>query len=206
MKRLGVLVFAICCAVCQLYSQSTTVKNGPFGFYYGETKAEIIKAVGQGAVGLITDTALIVKTAPKPYRNVWMYTLHVSPTKGLLRIVVSGLPIDTNPAGEQLKNEFQSISSDLISVYGQPTRRYDLVKPGSNWKEPGDWMKGVAEEERVLINVWVAGENGLSLPNHIVAIECNAKAFDSTKGYVLFEYEFEGWDEFAKEQERQSVL
>jgi len=207
MKRLGILVFAICCAVVPSYSQSTTEKNGPFGFYYGETKDEIIKAVGQSAVLPLTDTIITVYAAPKPYRNAWFFTINVSPTKGLLRIAASLALVNTNPSGEQLRNEFQSISSELISVYGQPTDGYDLVKPGTKWKEPGDWMMGVAEDERVLANDWIAGRYGRSLPNHIALIGCTAKSLGSTTGYVLLEYQFEGFDEFEAEQNRKdSVL
>ena len=69
----------------------STCYAGPFGFNYGETRSEVIAAVGASHVkpGHIKE-ALILDTAHKLHPNFVSYDLIFSPTKGLIKIIALG--------------------------------------------------------------------------------------------------------------------
>jgi hypothetical protein len=126
--------------------------------------------------------------------------LYFSPTKGLLKIVAVGKNVDTNNAGEQLKEAFHKLQSALGETYGE-AKTYDHLAAGSIWNEPRDWMMGMVKKDRELFSMW--DQDGKSQDNHLSAVVLEANALNSETGYLRIIYEFVGWDEQADANKRQ---
>jgi hypothetical protein len=190
----GVLFIAV--AFCSFYSLSHAQEThkGPFGFCFGETKQDVIAAVGDKAVLEDVDDTLRLSKAPQPFAGIRSYLLLFSPKKGLLKIQASSGFLDVNDSGDQLKEEFHRIESALISVYGTPTKQYDLLRKDSELNKSNEWMASLLYEDRILVSFWQG-----SFPDHVSAIKVDATALNVSSGYISFEYEFEGFDEYVEE-------
>ena len=198
----GALFLAVAFCFSNLLSQAQAVHKGPFGFYYGETKQDVIAAVGDEAVLEDDDDTLRLSKAPQPFAGIRSYLLLFSPKKGLLKIQASSGFLDVNDSGDQLKEEFHRIESALISVYGTPTKQYDLLRKDSELNKSNEWMASLLYEDRILVSFWQG-----SFPDHVSAIKVDATALNASSGYISFEYEFEGFNEYVEENKhRENVV
>lgn len=192
---------AVSCVFCSIapaqavQSVSGGSKTGPFGFYYGETREQIIASIGKSAVTKIVGARLDVSTAPKPYHGIESYILWVSPERGLLKIIAVGDNIETNDSGDQLIQAYRQVQTALVSVYGTPTHDFDFLKVESIWKEPNEWMMGLLKKDRYLDTSWDGDKT--NLPNHLSDVSVDTIALRTDTGYLKITYEFEGWDAFV---------
>jgi hypothetical protein len=92
--------------------------------------------------------------------------------------------IQVNSFGDQLKEEFKTIASQLEERYG-PSETADFVKEGSVWRDPDDWMMGLRQKERVLQKFWKAPAKAPSLS----AIQLSAEAQGGSQGYLTVTFE-----------------
>ena len=166
------------------------VRTGPFGFWYGMTKEQVIALVGKEAINKAVDDKLQLTAAPKGHPAFETYSLIFSPTQGLLKIVAIGKDIQTNDFGDSVKTAFTDLRDVISKTYGPP-KSIDFVKRGSLWTDARDWMTGLLKEERSLAALW---DNA---PNHIRGVILEANALSTSKAYLRLSYEFEGWDEYA---------
>jgi hypothetical protein len=196
-KALAVLLFVLSVSIMPARSQEAA-KTGPFGFYFGETREQVLAEVGPKAVKDSKANSLGVTTAPKPYPGIEEYVLFFSPKSGLLKIVALGEDIDTNDSGDQLQSAFKRIETGLVSVYGQPSSKFDFLKSGSIWSESNDWMMGLVKQDRSLDDYWIVKE-GAILPNHIHVLCINAVGLSRGKGFLKICYEFDGWEAYTDE-------
>jgi hypothetical protein len=190
------LFFAAAFCIMHSLSHAQDAHKGPFGFYYGETKQDVIAAVGDGAVLEDEDDLLRLSKAPQPFAGIRSYLLLFSPKKGLLKIQASSAFLDVNDSGDQLKDEFHRIESALISVYGTPTKQYDFLHKNSKLDKKNEWMTSLLNEDRVLISFWQG-----SYPDHVSAIKVDATALNTSSGFISFGYEFEGFHDYVQENE-----
>src|SRR5438067_137324 len=91
--------------------QAESSISGPFGFFFGMTKEQVIRLVGQSAVKEITDEGQTIRltTAPRPHPAFDYYLVVISPDRGLLKIVAVGNTIQTNGYGDDLKSAYNEI-------------------------------------------------------------------------------------------------
>lgn len=176
---------------------------GPFGFEYGMTKEQVVELVGEKALEETRGNNYQFSTAPKPHASFETYMVVISPRAGLIRIKAISKTIETNIYGDDVKEEFHNILQALTTTYGKG-ENYDFLRAGSIWNEPQDWMVGLLKDERTLAASWrLQGHE-----SHMTAILLQAKGLSRDSGYITLDYEFEGFAEYMKEEEKkeQSVF
>ena len=167
--------------------------EGPFGLEAGLTKKNIEDMIGAelkpfpDSVNLYTSDKL-----PKQNANFGMYGLLISPKSGLCEIRAVGRDIATDSHGLALKSKFEDLNGSLSSLYGKG-KTTDVLLAGSIWKEPQDWMMGLAKNERFLSTTW-RGTKETPLKNNIGSISIEAKANNSEQGYLYIQYLFTNHD------------
>ncbi|HAJ6649406.1 hypothetical protein U9X85_12565 [Escherichia coli] len=163
--------------------------DGPFGLEAGLTQKNIEDMIGAklkplpDSVNLYTSDKL-----PKQNADFEMYGLLISPKAGLCQIRALGKNIDTDSYGLALKSKFEELSNSLSSLYGKADTT-DFLLAGSIWKDPQDWMRGLNKKERFLSATW-KGTKEIPLKNNIHTISIEARANNSTQGYVYLQYSF----------------
>lgn len=163
--------------------------EGPFGLEAGLTQKNIEDMIG-AKLKLLPDSVNLFTSDKLPKQNAdfEMYGLLISPKAGLCEIRALGKKIDTDSHGLALKSKFEELSSSLSSLYGK-AESTDALLAGSIWKEPQDWMMGLNKKERFLSATW-KGTKETPLKNNIGTISMEARATNSSKGYIYLEYSF----------------
>jgi hypothetical protein len=129
---------------------------------------------------------------PKPHSAFESYTLAISPKQGLCKVVAIGVDIRTSVYGAELVSQFDAIEQMVTEKYGR-AQRHDFLRSGSIWNEPRDWMMGLLKKERALTTFWTREEIP-ALPPALGAIELEANALSSEKGYLILSFEFANFD------------
>lgn len=193
MKRIMLCVVVLlwsAVAICQTY-------NGPFGLKMGLTYQQV-KAIDSDIEAVESvGHAYVIEDVPKPHSRFESYILFISPKTGLCKIVAIGKNVSTNGSGYALRTEYQSVRDAIINKYGQ-NKEYDFLSNGSIWNEPRDFMMALVKEDRYLLSTWL-GEDGDLFYDNISAILLEARAQDSSTGYLRLGYEFENFSSFSDE-------
>jgi len=152
---------------CQESVTATPVE--PFGFRAGRTKAELISLLGKRAVDKDNGDIVLFRTAPKPHPDFKFYAAFFSPTVSLAKVTAGTEIMKVNSFGNELQSKFAEIRSALAMKYGSP-EDFDMLKSGSIWKEPKDWMMGLYQKERLLSAYW------MHLPKVTIKVEAGANS------------------------------
>ncbi len=174
-------------ALSSILFLSFEVFAGPFGFSSGMTLNDVNK-IGD----FKPDTNAYwydSKTIKNGNNNFESYSVLVVPGYGLCKIIAVGKDIISNSYGEQVRTNFDDLTSALKLKYGNPTNQYDFLRSGSIWKDPNDFMMGLAKKDRTLVNYWMVAD-GSKLPDELKSISLTAGATSSSKGYLTLSYEF----------------
>lgn len=164
--------------------------DGPFGLQEGLTLKNIEDMTGnnltpvEGSVNLYT-----IKTVPKPDSDFDGYGLLISPTVGLCQIRALGKTMPSDSYGLNIIQKFEDLDQILTSKYGAG-KKTDYLLPGSIWKEPQDWMMSLNKQERFLMKNWKDTEQPAMKNNNLTEIGIQARAVDSSSGYIYLEYDF----------------
>jgi hypothetical protein len=182
---------------------------GPFGLEGGMTKQEIIAIVGKDSLieakTMPENWYILLNKLPRPHPLFKTCRMAIDPDLGLVKLVVRSSVIKTNLYGDEIKSKFKEIREALISKYGK-CKTYDLLRTGSIWGEPQEWMRGLKEKERILVAIWIKGEHGLEKETLLKNINLSAVAVTVIKGVLFLSYEFEGFDQFLEKQKKKEVL
>ncbi|MDP9706456.1 UNVERIFIED_ORG: TolA-binding protein [Rahnella aquatilis] len=174
--------------------------EGPFGLEAGLSQKNIEDMIGtklkplEDSVNLYTSDKL-----PKPNADFVVYGLLISPKVGLCEIRAVGKNINTDSYGLALKAKFEDLTNSLTSLYGK-AETTDFLLSGSIWKEPQDWMMGLAKKERFLSAVWKDSKEE-HLKNNINTIFIETRANTSAQGYTYLQYSFNNIDVCREEIE-----
>lgn len=166
---------------------------GPFGLESGLTKKNIEDMIGkelkpfENVPNLYTSQSL-----PKKNADFEAYGLLISPKSGLCEIRALGISIDTDSYGLALQSKYKELLDSLSSIYGRPEKN-DLLLSGSIWKEPQDWMMALNKKERFLSAQW-KGTLTAPFKNNLVSVSMEARANNSSKGYIYLQYDFNNID------------
>jgi hypothetical protein len=160
-----------------------------FGFYAGETREQIIAAIGKAAILKQDGDILEVSTAPKPDPNFDNYLLIVGKKQGLVKLIATGKDIEDDPSGRQMKVQFGAFKSELTKSYGDPSDTFDFVDAKSNLKGSGQFMMALTKTERTLAVYWTKKDFG----NNITSVSVEGNGLGNDKGYLSIEYEFAGY-------------
>lgn len=185
MKSTAVALLALALA-CSALAQ------GPFGFERGMTREQVAQLVGGKPGTKNSDVVWRTDKSPIPNNHFEGFTLFISPTQGLLKIIAVGKDIETSDTGAELKSEFEAIHAGVNAKYGDG-KNYDACNGGTGCSSPSVWMLGLMEKNATLASFWSPSGK----PNHINLISLEARALRLNKGFCNLVYEFEGWEAFV---------
>lgn len=160
-----------------------------FGFYAGETRDQIIAAIGKDNVLKQSGDILEVAASPKPDPNFDSFLLIVGPQQGLVKIIATGKDIDGDPAGHAMKEQFNALKTTLGAGYGEPSDNFDFLDVKAKHRSPNQFMLSLTDTERTLAVYWTKKDFG----NQITSISLNGNGLGNEKGYLSLEYEFAGY-------------
>lgn len=197
--KIGVLVaFAILAFVqgrFEAYAQATSAENSeaaPFGLRRDMTRTQLGTKVEQIAPGTYK-----LASVPRPHPDFESYVVQVGPTTGLCFVKAIGKNVTTGAYGTELKSHFTKIRDQVASTYGK-YQEVDMLRTGSIWDEPRDWMMGLAKKERLLFTKW-AVDTGATMRQGLRDVFLGAAALSSSTGYVVLEYYFDNEPQCQKE-------
>jgi hypothetical protein len=159
-----------------------------FGFYAGETKKQIIAAIGQAAILKTDGDILEINAAPKPDPNFDTFLLIVAPKQGLVKLIATGKDIEEDASGKLMRAQFTALKADLTKLYGEPGDVFDFINSKSTLKGPNQFMIALTKTERSLSAYWTKKNFG----NQITSISLEGQGLGDDKGYLSLEYEFAG--------------
>ena len=178
---------------------------GPFGLEGGMTKEEIIEIVGKDSLieakTMPENWYILLNKLPRPHPLFKTCRMAIDPDLGLVKLVVRSSVIRTSTYGDEIKSKFKEIREALNSKYGK-CKTYDLLRIGSIWDEPQDWMTGLKKKERILVAIWTKGEQKLEKETLLKNINLSAVAVTVNKGVLFLSYEFEGFGELLEKQKK----
>jgi len=160
------------------------IKRGPFGLWRGMSTHEF-----EGNMEQIGPFKFKIESPPKPHSAFEFYVLQISPGAGLSWVKAVGTTIATSGFGTELQAAFESMEAKLINAYGRNSK-IDLLRTGSIWNEPREWMQALQKRERLLGATWDQ-ETGAKLSDSLSAIYLGATAVDTEAGYIVIEYSFD---------------
>jgi hypothetical protein len=163
--------------------------SATFGFYSGETREQIIAAIGKPAILKQDGDILEVNAAPRPDPNFDTFLLIVGRKQGLVKLIATGKDIDDDPAGKQMKAEFSTFKTTLTKSYGDPSDTFDFVDAKSTLKGSNQFMMALTKTERTLAVYWTKKDFG----NGITSVSVEGNGLGNDKGYLSMEYEFSGY-------------
>jgi hypothetical protein len=166
--------------------------DGPFGLVMGLSESMFNGTLNELKPGVYEATDV-----PTPNEIFTKYIVRIGPKSGLCWIKALGAPIAVNSFGSQLRSRFEDIEGKLTERYGQG-KKMDALIPGSIWRDPNDWMMGLAKEERILSKIWETGPNSTLSPE-LQTVYVGASALSGTEGRINVEYAFKNEKECEKE-------
>ncbi|HEX8697000.1 MAG TPA: hypothetical protein VF746_31570 [Longimicrobium sp.] len=168
----------------------------PFGFRAGATLSSLSS---YGIERTDNNGIYRVRRAPESHPDFDGFTLVISPSHGLCKVVASSRTVETSAYGDRLKNLYERIRDALHAKYGEG-EEFDYLRSGSIWDEPRDWMMGLLREERTLASYW--GRDSGTLPGNLQAIALKAVALSPSSGFLLLNYEFSTFAACKEELDR----
>jgi hypothetical protein len=160
-----------------------------FGFYSGETHAQIIAAIGKDSILKQDGDILEVNKAPRPDANFDNFLLIVGKKQGLVKMIATGKDIEDDPTGKQMKAQFSTFKTDLTKSYGDPSDNFDFIDAKSTLKGSSQFMLALTKTERTLAVYWTKKDFG----NQITSVSVEGNGLGNDKGYLSMEYEFSGY-------------
>lgn len=168
-----------------------------FGFYPGETRDQIIAAVGKDNVLKQQGDLLEVAAAPKPDPTFDSFLLVVGKQAGLVKLIATGKDIEDDASGRLMKAQFTGIKTDLSKTYGEPSDNFDFLDSKATHRSPGQFMLSLTNSERTLAAYWTKKDFG----NQIGSISLSGNGLGDDTGYLTVEYEFTGYHAYLLAKE-----
>jgi len=169
----------------------------PFGIRFGmnleelKTVATVIKELGKGNYAVLPD---------KKTSYFEKYQVILSHSYGVIFIGASGETIESDEYGSTIKSKAESVVKLLREVYGEPDIAKDILKEGSIWNTPRDWLTSVRKKERIYNFIW-----GNGLPNNIEAIALEIGFINSFSNQCFLQFRcyskdwFKGYEEIKED-------
>jgi hypothetical protein len=176
-------------APAPVVASPAAAQDGPFGFYAGETRAQVIAAIGKAAIKSEKKDTLEVTTSPKPDPHFDTFTLILSPRAGLLKVVATGKDQNDDATGVKVRAEYAAVKSDVTAVYGPATESFDFIKSTSKHKGADEFILALTNSERTLAAYWTKS----AFPNSVNSISLEADGLGNDLGYLSLEFEFNGY-------------
>jgi hypothetical protein len=171
---------------------------GPFGLDFGMSFEQVRNISKTEPINIESDYYLI--TPPNTNEQFEAYIVCIHPTYGIYLIRAVGKDINSNAQGTVLRSRFNDLVSSVERTYGK-YKKEDFAVRGSYWGDKPDYyMYALSKDERVLMASWGKKE-GSKLPPEFLAIYVEAKAENSSTGYLVIEYYSNNYEKIKAEQE-----
>lgn len=187
MKK-GLLLAAFVLFLC------SAVFAGPFGIEFGWTYDQLVasgvKTVGDPYVNNNVKSYLI--TPVKTHSSFDYYIVRIDEKEGVYSITALGT-VQTSEYGTEAKWAFDNVKGQLTKVYGK-SFDLDVLKFGSIWDEPQDWMMSLVKQDRTCSSYW--GFEGR--PDHLEVVMLELTAENTDEGSLRLEYDSDKMSEIIE--------
>ena len=158
-------------------------RPAPFGLHPGMTVDQIKTAVGERNVSALPNSKGVYLLSAVPEKPDFFdnFFAAVSSKRGLAKLG-AGFSFNSNPSGQQVRENFQKVENLVIAKYGKPTDHRDNVHAGALYTGRDEFMMALLQGARELRSFWKLDDGTLLL--------LEAKAHDSTTALISLTYEF----------------
>ncbi|MBZ2172175.1 hypothetical protein [Nitratidesulfovibrio sp. SRB-5] len=163
---------------------------GPFGTNMGDRLEKFPGAVASGD----TPFWYSMTNVPKPHSLFESYLAGVHPEIGLAVIVGLSHTFRNDRFGSSVRTSFDSLKKQLDSIYGEG-KLLDVLRYGSIWKEPNEWVASISHNERTYACYWTKSGKA-RLKDNIDGIMLSVKAQSGDSAYIVLRYEYENMNRF----------
>ena len=129
----------------------------------------------------------ICKSAPRPHSAFETYLLQYVGEIGVCTIKGLGKIIRNDAYGTRTISAIDKLHDQLAKKYGEGKKR-DLLRHGSIWNEPRDWIMGIRKRERIYAYTWFTKTDGFQPVGNVKQLTVVAKADRSGGGYAVVEF------------------
>jgi hypothetical protein len=176
--------------VLAMYSlQGTESQDGPFGLCMGMSYKEL-KAIDphiRKAAGV--KNGYLMTVVPKPHSGFKEYIVVIHEKEGLCKIEAKGIRINTDIYGSGLTREYDKCQESITKIYGKCDAIESITSPDT-WNPQDYWMMTLYYGDRTHASIWNT-KAGSTMKKNVQRIRLDAKAIDSSNGYLLLIYEFD---------------
>ena len=169
--RISFLHLSIVAVVC-----AATASASPFGVDIG-TKIELLDAEK-------IEPKFSFKSVPKPHPAFESYFGWQSAESGVCRVMAASTEFENDRYGANVRNSFDKLGKALSEKYGV-ARSIEVLKSGSIWNEPRDWVMAIRQNERTHAADW---ENAKSGDESYSLIQIWVEAASSDTSFIMLEY------------------
>lgn len=151
-------------------------EDGPFGFIIGDPISDYECEYRAGIAYLCKP--------PKSHVDFDSFYILATPQEGICIIKAASREVSTSGFGIEIRTLADAIAAQISRTYGNPTKRFDRLLPGSIWDGARDWMMAINRGDRIYAHYW---EN-VSI-RRINAISVDVHATSSASGWLAVQFE-----------------
>lgn len=166
----------------------TICMAGPFGIDMGSSinTHDVAK----------TESKFTFNSVPSPHPLFVEYSGWQTTNTGVCRVLAISKTYENDAFGSNLRSDFERITDALNAKYGRG-EKIDILRTGSIWDEPRDWVMSIRQNERTyayswsdpssedgdysLIQMWVVGLSG---SDSVMILEYRAAFFEECSDLI----------------------
>lgn len=176
-------------ALILIFSSAGIIYAGPFGTNMGDQKEKFQDLEQTG------DASFETLNMGKNHPDFGLYLLEIPQKYGLVSVSACSHIIKNDSYGTAAKNLFDKIKEQLVSTYGNNTKKIDFLKNGSIWTQNKHWTAGINRRERFYQCIWELD----GTKNNISLIILKIVALSSDETGVMLSYYYTNYAEYEKE-------
>ncbi|MEJ1961015.1 MAG: hypothetical protein WDO56_05490 [Gammaproteobacteria bacterium] len=117
------------------------------------------------------------------------FTIQTTPQGGACGVTAIGKEFQDNGNGDLTRRQVDGIAFQLTYTYQAPTMRVDELRAGSRWKDDGEWLMAIKQNERTYAYAWLTA-TGYKPVNNVEAILVQASATTRNISHVDVHFDF----------------
>lgn len=172
-------------AILALVFSRAALADGPFGVAMGEDASKYPDCMPMPHDA----NAYVCKALRKSHPDFGSFLLISPKETGVCKVVAMGHDIDDNGSGDRTREAADKIAQQLVTIYGQWTKKFDFLHAGALFKEDNDWLMALMRQERSYIFDWMP-DTMAPTPTGVVSVLLEAHAKSLDRGFVTLDFEF----------------
>ncbi|MDO5643635.1 MAG: hypothetical protein Q4G26_14775 [Paracoccus sp. (in: a-proteobacteria)] len=125
---------------------------------------------------------------PQPHPEFESYIAQATDETGVCLVRGIGKSHDNDRFGIAVRGAFAGLNRVLQDRYGESAQG-DFLRPGALWRDSGEWVMAVRQNERVHQAVWKR-DYGADLPETLNEIILSVMATSSDSAWIALQYRF----------------